>query len=597
MERKLLGTHWPSAEERRLYTKYFLLEHYRFYTGEELDSDALSIQLVYYERIFRNARPEGGTAGTERIDEIHDRSGAMGWLEDAVKTPQECQQERDRSSREVSDFARWEAQEEAKEKEKKATHERKQLQIINMLPSPNAFHGIEIYFLAEDALPSEEGKKVQMEGEPELPPEQRLGVDPDMILHLDTYDLWPNVVGEPGKPTLHSFVAVNRERKRAEYIVGPLSVDSFVENLEDYRNKARIYYMTADMGAQPSGGDIEKIRMSDAVFQKGNYRVALWHWGYMWTRAVRSPRWWLAFGMSGLMAGAGGEGPAGEVETGGAMLEEEGLMSGEEAAGMEVDEEIAENTAGEATEETIAGAGQMAVRRGCFVAGTNVFTPDGEKAIEHLVVGEAVQSFDPVTGKNATEAVVRTFVRTVSAVLDIRVGSELITCSPEHPFWVPGSGWRKAGELDRGSYLLTRDGYALRIDSVQRQEGTFSVFNIEVEGMNTYFVSRLGILVHNKAMEASKKSILKDAQLPTSGRLRYVPPKNWRASQPLPRGTQNGYIDRFGNEWVRGPSRTQGQAFEWDVQLSNTGKSKIGWLSRDPDQAHVNVSLDGEVTH
>jgi len=88
---------------------------------------------------------------------------------------------------------------------------------------------------------------------------------------------------------------------------------------------------------------------------------------------------------------------------------------------------------------------------------------------------------------------------------------------------------------------------------------------------------------------------LKAAQLPTSGRIRYVPPKNYNPASPLPRGPNNGFIDRFGNEWVRGPSRTAGEAFEWDVQLSQTGKEMLGWLSR--EGAHVNVSLGGHVTH
>ncbi|MHB9861849.1 polymorphic toxin type 17 domain-containing protein [Streptomyces sp. YIM S03343] len=63
----------------------------------------------------------------------------------------------------------------------------------------------------------------------------------------------------------------------------------------------------------------------------------------------------------------------------------------------------------------------------------------------------------------------------------------------------------------------------------------------------------------------------------------------------LPRGPRKGYIDRFGNEWIKGPSRTAGQPFEWDVQLSKLGKAKLGWLSR--DGSHLNVSLDGEITH
>ena len=93
----------------------------------------------------------------------------------------------------------------------------------------------------------------------------------------------------------------------------------------------------------------------------------------------------------------------------------------------------------------------------------------------------------------------------------------------------------------------------------------------------------------------TKTARLKDAQLPDSGRIRYVPPTNWDGTTPIPRGPNRGYLDRFGNEWTRGPSRTEGQAFEWDVQLSRTGREQIGWTTR--DGSHANVSLDGRITH
>ena len=93
----------------------------------------------------------------------------------------------------------------------------------------------------------------------------------------------------------------------------------------------------------------------------------------------------------------------------------------------------------------------------------------------------------------------------------------------------------------------------------------------------------------------STKGRLKAAKLPTTGKIRFVPQKGYNPSNPLARGPNNGYIDRFGNEWVRGPSRTKGQEFEWDVQLSKTGRKKLGWATR--DGSHANVSLDGRFTH
>jgi len=93
----------------------------------------------------------------------------------------------------------------------------------------------------------------------------------------------------------------------------------------------------------------------------------------------------------------------------------------------------------------------------------------------------------------------------------------------------------------------------------------------------------------------SIKGRIKDAGLPHSGKIRYVPRKGYDPRNPLPRGPNNGYRDRFGNEWVKGSSRTAGDAYEWDVQLSTTGRSQLGRFSR--DARHLNVSPRGHITH
>ncbi|AIK97194.1 polymorphic toxin type 17 domain-containing protein [Candidatus Odyssella acanthamoebae] len=113
------------------------------------------------------------------------------------------------------------------------------------------------------------------------------------------------------------------------------------------------------------------------------------------------------------------------------------------------------------------------------------------------------------------------------------------------------------------------------------------------EGFQTYQGPDASVLT--KDGEYSIKSRLKDAQLPTQGKIRFIPRKSYNPSKPLDRGDSYGYVDRFGNEWTKGPSRTEGQDFEWDIQLSRQGQSKIGWASR--DNKHVNVSLDGKITH
>ena len=68
------------------------------------------------------------------------------------------------------------------------------------------------------------------------------------------------------------------------------------------------------------------------------------------------------------------------------------------------------------------------------------------------------------------------------------------------------------------------------------------------------------------------KSLLKEAELPRKVRMRFIPSKNdlLRGMSTQKVGKKTGYVDKFGNVWVKGPSRTKGEAFEWDVQLTET---------------------------
>ncbi len=105
--------------------------------------------------------------------------------------------------------------------------------------------------------------------------------------------------------------------------------------------------------------------------------------------------------------------------------------------------------------------------------------------------------------------------------------------------------------------------------------------------------------------KTSIKSLVKAAELPHTGKLRYVPPKKFDVANGLPRGISKngdeGFVDRFKNIWVEGKSRTIGargfkqERVEWDVQLSPQGVQQVGWMTR--DNTHLNVSLKGRVTH
>jgi Pretoxin HINT domain/A nuclease of the HNH/ENDO VII superfamily with conserved WHH len=89
------------------------------------------------------------------------------------------------------------------------------------------------------------------------------------------------------------------------------------------------------------------------------------------------------------------------------------------------------------------------------------------------------------------------FQRETSAIIDIFIGIEKISCTTDHPFWVQGQGWVSAFQLKGGMALQNREGEPQVIDVVRRRDEVAQVFNVEIEGQHTYFVSDLEILSHN----------------------------------------------------------------------------------------------------
>jgi hypothetical protein len=86
-------------------------------------------------------------------------------------------------------------------------------------------------------------------------------------------------------------------------------------------------------------------------------------------------------------------------------------------------------------------------------------------------------------------------------VLDLRVGGEVITTTPGHPFWsISREAWVGAGELHPGDLLRTKNGSIAKVEAVgERRYGKVELYNVEVEELHTYFVGRgeSGVLAHN----------------------------------------------------------------------------------------------------
>ncbi|WP_017327148.1 polymorphic toxin-type HINT domain-containing protein [Synechococcus sp. PCC 7336] len=133
----------------------------------------------------------------------------------------------------------------------------------------------------------------------------------------------------------------------------------------------------------------------------------------------------------------------------------------------------------------------------CFVSGTHVLTPHGKTAIDSLRPGDWVISWDEETGEVSQRQVTEWYERQAPVIIDLFIGTEKISCTPEHPFWVKGRGWMRASQLTVGTILQTRAGEPVSIDAVRKHDEPTNIYNVEITGLHTYFVSNLEILSHN----------------------------------------------------------------------------------------------------
>ncbi len=134
---------------------------------------------------------------------------------------------------------------------------------------------------------------------------------------------------------------------------------------------------------------------------------------------------------------------------------------------------------------------------GCFAAGTLIYTESGLKPIEAIQKDDQVWSYDFTQGKNVLQNVLRTFTHTATGYAQVQIGSETVTATLEHPFWVENVGWVGAGSLTAGEMVKAIDGTDKAVVAVQIFAADITVYNFEVENTHAYFVSGAGLLVHN----------------------------------------------------------------------------------------------------
>ncbi|MFI6738920.1 polymorphic toxin-type HINT domain-containing protein [Nonomuraea sp. NPDC050451] len=152
-----------------------------------------------------------------------------------------------------------------------------------------------------------------------------------------------------------------------------------------------------------------------------------------------------------------------------------------------------------------------------FAVGTKVLMADGaSKAIEKVVIGDAVMATDPEAGTTSAKTVTAVIVGAGGkklVELTIQESNEsgkradggdksagTVIATDEHPFWVPDlRKWVNAGDLQPGMWLRTSAGTHIQVTAVKKWTAAQRVYNITVADLHTYYVAAgsAQVLVHN----------------------------------------------------------------------------------------------------
>ena len=202
----------------------------------------------------------------------------------------------------------------------------------------------------------------------------------------------------------------------------------------------------------------------------------------------------------------------------------------------------------------------------CFVAGTLVATKDGLVPIESLKEGDLILSKDEITGKIEFKPVMSTFSRKTDQLVHLTFEDEEIVASLNHPFFVDGHGFVPAGDLWIGANCVSDDGELLTLSTIYREDvkvNPVEVFNIKVDDYHTYFVSELGLWVHNT--DCAK--IIRDVDT-SNGKLGNG-------------GLDTNLLDELANSGVKyNPDDI--------VAIAKTTDGKLVWLENGTDTAGLN---------
>ena len=151
----------------------------------------------------------------------------------------------------------------------------------------------------------------------------------------------------------------------------------------------------------------------------------------------------------------------------------------------------------------------------CFVAGTQIATPDGYRNIEDIQVGDLVRTYNFTTQVFEYKPVVKTMSPLHNDIVEFQFSNgKTSRHTYDHPYFVVGKGWASfrpdwtyeryhigTVEIQEGDTCIGDKGEQVTLTEIKVVDiGTVRTYNFFVKDNHNYFAD--GILVHNKGCDA-----------------------------------------------------------------------------------------------
>lgn len=133
---------------------------------------------------------------------------------------------------------------------------------------------------------------------------------------------------------------------------------------------------------------------------------------------------------------------------------------------------------------------------GCFLATTKILMGDkSTKEIQNIQPGDIVSSYDISSGDLVRERVIKLLVHENHPNGYLVINNKL-KVTGNHPLMVNNKNWDKAENLKLGDNLLSSEGNKIIIKSINKIDGLYKVYNLELAGKNHNFFAE-NMLAHN----------------------------------------------------------------------------------------------------